>query len=64
MKILKILIKINFKSIISVMQLAFFPSPFDEAIVLTLDGVGEWATTSVAVGKNNTRNVKRDIFLL
>jgi carbamoyltransferase len=32
---------------------AFFPSPFDEAIVLTADGVGEWATTTVAVGKNN-----------
>ena len=32
---------------------AFFPSPFEEAIVLTADGVGEWATTTVAVGKNN-----------
>jgi len=30
---------------------AFFPSPFDDAIVLTADGVGEWATTTVAVGK-------------
>ena len=30
---------------------AFFPSPFDEAIVLTADGVGEWATTTVAIGK-------------
>ena len=30
---------------------AFFPSPFEEAIVLTADGVGEWATTTVAVGK-------------
>ena len=29
---------------------AFFPSPFDKAIVLTMDGVGEWATTSVAIG--------------
>ena len=27
---------------------AFFPSPFDEAIVLTADGVGEWATTTIA----------------
>ena len=27
---------------------AFFPSPFEEALVLTMDGVGEWATTSVA----------------
>ena len=32
---------------------AFFPSPFEEAVVLTADGVGEWATTTVAVGKNN-----------
>ena len=30
---------------------AFYPSPFKEAIVLTLDGVGEWATTTVAIGK-------------
>ena len=29
----------------------FFPSPFEEAVVLTADGVGEWATTTVAVGK-------------
>ena len=32
---------------------AFYPSPFDEAIILTLDGVGEWATTTVAHGKGN-----------
>ena len=30
---------------------AFFPSPFNEAVILTADGVGEWATTTVAVGK-------------
>ena len=30
---------------------AFFPSPFEESIVLTLDGVGEWATTTLAIGK-------------
>ena len=30
---------------------AFFPSPFEEAIILTLDGVGEWATTTVAIEK-------------
>ena len=30
---------------------AFFPSPFKEAVILTLDGVGEWATTTVAIGK-------------
>ena len=32
---------------------AFFPSPFDKAIVLCLDGVGEWATSSVWIGDNN-----------
>ena len=30
---------------------SFFPSPFEEAVILTLDGVGEWATTTVAIGK-------------
>ena len=30
---------------------AFFPSPFEEAIILTLDGVGEWATSTIAIGK-------------
>ncbi len=30
---------------------AFYPSPFDEALILTLDGVGEWATTTVGIGK-------------
>ena len=33
---------------------AFYPSPFDEAVVLCMDGVGEWATTSAWVGKNNS----------
>ena len=38
---------------------AFYPSPFDEAIVLTMDGVGEWVTTSLSIGKHNTlRKVK------
>ncbi len=32
---------------------AFYPSPYDEAVILTIDGVGEWATTSIAYGKNN-----------
>src|SRR5210317_1968750 len=40
---------------------AFFPSPFDEAIVLTADGVGEWATTTVAVGKENNLEIKKEI---
>ena len=40
---------------------AFFPSPFDEAIVLTMDGVGEWATTSAAVGRGNSLEVQKEI---
>ena len=40
---------------------AFFPSPFNEAIVLTADGVGEWATTTVAVAKNNKIEIKKEI---
>ena len=40
---------------------AFFPSPFQEAVILTADGVGEWATTTVAVGKNETLEIKKEI---
>ncbi len=40
---------------------AFYPSPFKEAIVLTLDGVGEWATTTVAVGKDNKLEMIKEI---
>ena len=40
---------------------AFYPSPFDEAVVLTMDGVGEWATTSVAVGRGNALETTREI---
>ncbi len=40
---------------------AFFPSPFNEAVVLTADGVGEWATTTVAVGKGNKLEIKKEI---
>jgi carbamoyltransferase len=40
---------------------AFFPSPFDEAVVLTADGVGEWATTTVAIGKDNNLEIKKEI---
>ena len=32
---------------------AFYPSPFDEALILTIDGVGEWATTSVGIGRKS-----------
>ncbi len=41
---------------------AFFPSPFKEAIILTLDGVGEWATTTVAIGKNNNLKILKEIY--
>ena len=40
---------------------AFFPSPFEEAVVLTADGVGEWATTTVAIGKGNKLEIKKEI---
>ncbi|MDC0653768.1 carbamoyltransferase [Candidatus Pelagibacter sp.] len=40
---------------------AFFPSPFNEAIILTADGVGEWATTTVAIGKSNNLEIKKEI---
>ena len=40
---------------------AFYPSPFKEAIVLTLDGVGEWATTTVALGRDNKLQMLKEI---
>jgi len=40
---------------------AFYPSPYEEAIVLTLDGVGEWATTTVSVGKKNNLEIIKEI---
>ncbi len=40
---------------------AFFPSPFDRAAVLTMDGVGEWTTTSLAIGNGNDLKVVREI---
>ena len=40
---------------------AFFPSPFENAVVLTLDGVGEWATTTVAIGKKNKLEMIKEI---
>ena len=40
---------------------AFFSSPYDEAIILTLDGVGEWATTTVSLGKNNKISILKEI---
>ncbi len=40
---------------------AFYPSPFNKAIILTADGVGEWATTTVAIGDKNNLEIKKEI---
>jgi carbamoyltransferase len=40
---------------------AFFPSPFEEAVVLTMDGVGEWATTSLGIGRGNKLEIQKEI---
>jgi carbamoyltransferase len=40
---------------------AFYPSPFEEAVVLTLDGVGEWATTTVAIGRGSDLKIIKEI---
>ena len=40
---------------------AFFPSPFKEAIIMTLDGVGEWATTTIAIGSENKIKMLKEI---
>ncbi|GAK44336.1 carbamoyltransferase [Tepidicaulis marinus] len=40
---------------------AFFPSPFEEAAVLTMDGVGEWTTTSFAMGKGSELHIAKEI---
>src|SRR5258706_1530849 len=42
---------------------AFYPSPFDEAAILTLDGVGEWATTAIGHGQGNRIRLLRDLHL-
>ena len=41
---------------------AYYPSPFKEAIILTLDGVGEWATSTVALGKGNNLKMLKEIY--
>ncbi len=41
---------------------AFYPSPFEEAVILTLDGVGEWATSTLAIGKDNKISVTKEIY--
>ncbi len=40
---------------------AFFPSPYDEAAILTIDGVGEWATASIGIGRGNNITVLREL---
>ena len=40
---------------------AFYPSPFDEALILTMDGVGEWATSTIAIGKGNKIDILKEI---
>lgn len=40
---------------------AFFPSPFEEAVVLTLDGVGEWATSTRGIGRGNSLEIEQEM---
>src|SRR6185312_14440393 len=40
---------------------AFYPSPFEEAVILTMDGVGEWATTSIAIGRGRELDMVKEI---
>lgn len=40
---------------------AFYPSPFSEAVVLTMDGVGEWSTTSVSIGKGSDLEIIKEM---
>ena len=40
---------------------AFYPSPFQEALILTMDGVGEWATTSVGIGRDHAIDMLKEI---
>jgi carbamoyltransferase len=40
---------------------AYYPSPFEEAVVLTIDGVGEWTTTAVSIGKGKNLEIVKEI---
>lgn len=40
---------------------AFYPSPFEDAVVLTMDGVGEWSTTSVGIGRGRDLRIDREV---
>ena len=46
------------------MLLVLFILPFNEAIVLTADGVGEWATTTVGIGKGKDLEIKKEIHFI
>ena len=50
-----------FQNIIYLIASAFYPSPFEKAAVLTFDGVGEWTTTSVALGNKNNLLIEKEI---
>ena len=41
---------------------SFFPSPFDQAAILTVDGVGEWATTTLGIGQGNKIKILKEIY--
>lgn len=43
------------------LRVLFFPSPFENAVILTADGVGEWATTTLATGNKNKLEIKKEI---
>ncbi len=43
---------------------AFYPSPFEEAAILTIDGVGEWATSSIGIGKGNEITLLKELRFL
>lgn len=40
---------------------AFYPSPFEDAVIITLDGVGEWATTTIGVGRGSSLRIEEEI---
>ena len=46
---------------LKVRESAFYPSPFEQAAILTIDGVGEWATASIGVGKENQITILKEM---
>ena len=43
---------------------AFYPSPFKKAVILVIDGVGEWATSSISIGENNNIKILKELHFL